>query len=129
MTIKEVSERYEISPDTLRYYERVGAIPPVTRSSSGVRDYQDTDLAWVELAICMRAAGLAVDVLTQYVELTQQGDSTILARLELLTGQREELLAQQRQIQETLDKLNYKISHYEDAVKTGVLVWEEDDPE
>lgn len=53
MTIKEVSEKYDISQDTLRYYERIGMIPPVTRTSSGIRDYQESDLGWVEHVICM----------------------------------------------------------------------------
>ena len=56
MTIKEVSEKYNISPDTLRYYERVGMIPQVHRTGGGIRDYQEDDLGWVELAICMRSA-------------------------------------------------------------------------
>ncbi|WP_277218606.1 MerR family DNA-binding transcriptional regulator, partial [Ruminococcus callidus] len=54
MTIKEVSEKYHITQDTLRYYERVGMIPKVTRTPSGIRNYQPEDLGWVELALCMR---------------------------------------------------------------------------
>lgn len=54
MTIKEVSEKYNISSDTLRYYERIGMIPEVTRTASGIRDYQESDLSWVELVICMQ---------------------------------------------------------------------------
>lgn len=60
MTIKEVSEKYGISQDTLRYYERVNVIPAVTRTSGGIRDYQEEDLRWVELAVCMRSAGLPI---------------------------------------------------------------------
>lgn len=122
MTIKQVSEKYNISPDTLRYYERVGMIPPVTRKS-GKRDYQESDLGWVELAICMRSAGLPIDVMIKYVELFQQGDETIEARRDLLVGQREVLLEQRKQIDATLDRLDYKISRYEQAVKTGKLTW------
>ena len=83
MTIKEVSQKYNISQDTLRYYERVGMIPKVTRTASGIRDYQESDLSWVELVICMRSAGLPVEALIEYVELYQQGDQTFSARLEL----------------------------------------------
>ena len=50
MTIKEVCEKYNLSPDTLRYYERVGVIPEVTRTSGGIRDYQEVDIGWVENA-------------------------------------------------------------------------------
>ena len=58
MTIREVSERYGLSADTLRYYERVGLIPPVPRTGGGVRDYDGASLGWVELIKCMRSAGV-----------------------------------------------------------------------
>ena len=58
MTIRQVSEKYSISQDTLRYYEKVGMIPPVTRTAGGIRDYQERDLGWVELALCLRNAGI-----------------------------------------------------------------------
>ena len=93
MTIKEVSEKYQITQDTLRYYERVGMIPPVTRTPGGMRDYQQTDLQWVELAKCMRSAGLPVEAMIEYVRLFQQGDETIQARLQLLVEQRDNLVA------------------------------------
>ena len=98
MTIKEVSEKYGISQDTLRYYERVNVIPKVTRTSGGIRDYQEKDLRWVELAVCMRNAGLPIESLIEYQK-------------------------QKEQIEETMDRLSYKISRYEEAVKTGKLVW------
>lgn len=123
MTIKEVSEKYEISQDTLRYYERVGMIPPVTRTASGIRDYQESDLGWVELAKCMRSAGLPVEAMIEYVKLTQEGDATIPARLQLLKEQRESLLEQKEKINATLERLNYKIGRYELAAETGVLTW------
>ena len=124
MTIKEVSKKFDITQDTLRYYERIGMIPPVTRTSSGIRDYQEKDLDWVELSICMRSAGLPVEVMIEYVKLFQAGDSTIPARLRLLTEQREILLEQRRQIDATLNRLNYKIARYEIAVETGKLSWD-----
>ena len=124
MTIKEVSEKYGISQDTLRYYERVNAIPAVTRTAGGIRDYQKQDLKWVEQAVCMRGAGLPIESLIEYQRLFQEGDSTIPARLELLSDQMESLQSQKKQIEETMDRLAYKISRYEEAMKTGVLTWE-----
>lgn len=123
MTIKEVSEKYNISADTLRYYERVGAIPHVTRTAAGTRDYQQADIEWVKLAMCLRAAGCSIDAVVKYRELNERGDATIPDRLKLLTEQREELTERRRQLDETIDVLNYKISAYEAAVKTGKLEW------
>ena len=124
MTIKEVSEKYGISQDTLRYYERVKMIPEVTRTKGGIRDYQEEDLKWVELAICMRSAGLPIEVMIEYLDLFQKGDETIQARLELLYLQMDSLKEQKKQIEETMDRLAYKIEHYENALKTGKLVWD-----
>ena len=124
MTIKEVSEKYDISQDTLRYYERVGLIPAVSRTSGGISNYDDEALSWVENAICMRSAGVPIEALIEYVKLFQEGDSTIQARLELLQEQLAGLEEQKVHIESTMKRLNYKISCYEKAVKTGKLVWD-----
>ena len=99
MTIKEVAEKYDITPDTLRYYERIKMIPEVTRTAGGIRDYQESDLQWVELALCMRSAGLPIEAMIEYLQLYQKGDETIPARLELLNNQME-VLKEQRDIPE-----------------------------
>lgn len=125
MTIKEVSEKYGVSQDTLRYYERVGMIPEVSRTAGGIRNYTQEDLGWLELALCMRSAGLPVNVLVEYLKLYRQGYETIPQRLELLTAQRKELLEMKSRIEQTLARLDYKISVYERGVKTGVLSWDE----
>jgi len=129
MTIKETSKKYGITQYTLRYYEQIGMIPPVTRTSGGIRNYTSEDLEWVELVLCMRTAGLPVKVMVEYLRLYQEGDSTILARLNLLVDQQKVLLEQKKQIDETLKRLNYKISRYQIAVKEGILTWDDDNKE
>ena len=116
MKIAEVSKRYGLSPDTLRYYERVGLLPPVNRNGSGLRDYNELDVRRVEFIKCMRAAGLPIDVLSDYFGLVQRGDETIEARKEILIEQRALLAARMAEMQKTLDLLDYKISVYEDHV-------------
>ena len=125
VTIREVSEKYGVTPDTLRYYEKIGMIPPVTRNASGIRDYTAEDIRWVELAKCMRASGLSVEAMVQYVRLFRQGDETIPTRLELLLSQKKELLEKRQKIDDALAWLERKIERYESAVETGVLDWKE----
>ncbi len=127
MTIKEVCEKYNITADTLRYYERVGVIPPVTRTAGGIRDYRDQDIGWVENAICFRDAGMPVEMLIEYVKLFQEGDTTIDARANLLKEARETILEARRKYDIALEKLDYKIGRYEIAQKTGVLSWDDCD--
>jgi MerR family transcriptional regulator, aldehyde-responsive regulator len=116
MKIAEVSERYGISADTLRYYERVGLIPPVHRNEGGIRDYNELDLRRVDFIKCMRGAGLPVEVLIEYIELVQQGDKTIEARKEILIEQRDLLAVRMAEMQKTLDHLNHKVEMYEKAI-------------
>ena len=124
MTISEVSRKYNLSQDTLRYYERVGAIPPVRRSASGLRDYSEADCGWVELVKCMRNAGLPMEALVEYVRLMRQGDDTIAERRDILLNQRVQLVKQLEDTQSALEHLDYKISRYDAALETGVLTWE-----
>jgi DNA-binding transcriptional MerR regulator len=116
MKIAEVSEKYGLSVDTLRYYERVGLIPPVHRNDGGIRDYNELDLRRVDFIKCMRGAGLPVEVLIEYIALVQRGDKTIEARREILIEQRELLVARMKEMQKTLDLLDHKIEVYENAV-------------
>ena len=116
MKIAEVSERYAISSDTLRYYERIGLIPQVNRNGSGIRDYNENDIRRVEFIKCMRRAGLPIETLIEYIALVQQGDQTIEARKEILIEQRALLAARMQEMQVTLDLLDYKISVYENAI-------------
>ena len=124
MTMKEVCEKFHISPDTLRYYERAGAIPPVNRTQSGIRDYTQQDIDCVENALCMRNAGVPVEMVARSIKLCQQGDETFAARRDLLQEARSQILRQIEKYQEELERLNYKISRYESAVETGELVWD-----
>jgi len=116
MLIAEVSAKYDLSADTLRYYERIGLIPEVNRNKSGIRDYTEDDCRWVEFIKCMRAAGLPIEVLIDYVSMFQQGDSTIAERKELLIEQRRKLVEKLEAMKETINHLDYKIKRYDDLV-------------
>jgi DNA-binding transcriptional MerR regulator len=116
MNIAEVSKKFDLSQDTLRYYERIGLIPSVNRNKSGIRDYTEEDCRWVEFIKCMRSAGLPIESLIEYVSLFQQGDETVDARKELLVEQRNELLTRMEDMKKTLERLSNKIARYEQTV-------------
>jgi DNA-binding transcriptional MerR regulator len=116
MKISAVSEQSGISVDTLRYYERIGLLPTVNRNGSGIREFNELDCRRVEFIKCMRNAGLSIEVLSRYMELVQQGDSTIEARKDILIQQRAQLDARMAAMQETLDLLDHKIEVYEKVI-------------
>ena len=114
MTIAEVGKKYNLTPDTLRYYERIGLISNVPRNKNGIRNYDDKTCRRIEFIKCMRDAGVEIEILIEYMSLFEKGKSTVSARKELLEEQRKRLLEKQENINATLDKLNYKIKLYEE---------------
>ena len=116
MKISEVSKKYNISPDTLRYYEKEGLLPNVKKNASGIREYSENDCNWVEFIKCMRGAGLSIEVLAKYIELFYKGDSTKEERKNILTEERAKLIEKRDAIQATIDRLDYKIDAYDKTI-------------
>lgn len=116
MTITEVSKKFDLTPDTLRYYERIGLIPKVTRTSGGIRDYQEQDCLWIDYIKCMRAAGVSVETLIEYVSLFRQGTDTIAQRKQLLLEQREQIVTRINEMNDMLMKLDWKLDGYEERM-------------
>ncbi|MBP5429592.1 MAG: MerR family transcriptional regulator [Elusimicrobiaceae bacterium] len=118
MTISEVSKQCNISPDTLRYYEKEGLITDINRTAGGVRDYTEQDCKQIEFIKCMRSVGLSIEVLRKYFELFKKGKRTLKARRDLLATEREQLHTRLTELQNTLNRLDYKISVYDKAIKS-----------
>ena len=116
MRIAEVVEKYGVSADTLRYYERIGLLPHVTRTVSGIRDYSEVDCSRISFIKCMRQANVSIEALTTYMQLLDQGDDTIAERKALLEEQRSLVRQRISEMQAGLERLDYKIEHYEDLI-------------
>ncbi len=114
MKIAEVSKRYDITADTLRYYERVGLMPRIARTASGIRDYSETDCQRIQFIKCMRGAGMPIDPLITYMRLFDEGEHTVAERITLLKEQRAQMQERIDEMQAGLDRLDYKIAHYEE---------------
>lgn len=117
MTISEVSREYAITADTLRYYERIGLLPAIRRSSSGIRDYSEADCKTISFVKCMRSAGVQIEALTEYMTLLRRGDDTWEARKQILVEQRDQLNRKVEEMQRTLEILNKKIDGYEGKMR------------
>lgn len=117
MNISEAAKITGLTAATLRYYESEGLIPPVTRKNGGVRDYQQDDLGWIDFIKCMRSAGMSVDSLIEYTTLFRNGTQSDEARKNILIRERDQLLAKQKEISETIERLNGKIKSFEGKMR------------
>lgn len=114
MNIKKVSEQLGISSDTIRYYERIGLVPPISRDKNGVRNFTDIDIQRLDFIKCMRHAGLSIESLHEYMNLySLNDDRTIPARKRILEEEAEKLDERIASLQETRAYLQHKIDVYE----------------
>lgn len=117
MRISEVSKMFNISADTLRYYEKEGLLGPIEKDKSGIRDYQQKDLDRIHFIKCMRQAGLSIEVLYDFCQLYTKGDETLSDRRDILFIEKEKLEERIKEMQDTLNYLNRKIDIYTSKIE------------
>lgn len=117
MNIKKVSELTGVSADTIRYYERIGLLPHITRNQSGIRDFTEREIGILEFVRCFRKAGMSVESLIEYINLLVEGEGTEEARLALLIEQRDELVLRIDELNQARERLDFKINNYQNMIK------------
>lgn len=119
MNIAKVAKQFNLTSATLRYYEQLGLIPPVTRDEKGDRKYSKEDLKWIEFIKCMRSAGLTIEALMEYTSLFSKGEESLEERKSILIEEREKLIIRRREIDETIQRLDYKIKDYDGKLRVS----------
>lgn len=120
-SIGEVVKQTGLSAHTLRYYEKEGLLPFVTKNSSGLRVYTTTDLQWLSMIECLKDSGLQIKEIRQYIEWFRQGDSTLQQRLDLFANRRKVLEAEMARMQTVMNKITFKETLYTKAIELGSL--------
>ncbi len=115
-SISQVAERFGVEPHTLRFYEKEGIISP-SRSSGGVRLYNEQDISQLEMAMCLKSTGMPLKDIRRYFELVEAGDSTLDQRLEIFLEHRSHVLTEIDELQKYLSKIDRKIQWYRDLMK------------
>jgi MerR family transcriptional regulator, aldehyde-responsive regulator len=118
-TIKEVSDKVNLSAHTLRYYEKEGLLPYVQRNKYGNRLFGDEDIEWIGLICCLRDTGMPVAEIKHYVDLCMKGDETIQTRRQIILNQKKFIEEQMEEMQVHLDKVNKKLEYYDSLVASG----------
>ena len=118
-TVGEVAKRIGVAPSTLRYYDKEGLLPFVERSGGGIRMFKDDDFEWFSIIECLKETGMPIKEIKKFVDWCREGDSTIEQRLELIDRQRDAVIEQMKELEQTLDTLNYKKWYYETAKEAG----------
>lgn len=113
-TIKQVSEKTGLSIHALRYYDKEGLLPLLKRSKSGIRMFSDNDIDWLGLICCLKNSGMSIENIKEFMNLCLQGNNTVEARKEMLLKHKAHILEQMKQLEASLNTINYKIDHYKE---------------
>jgi len=120
-SIKEVSKKYNLSTYTLRYYEREGLLPTVQRNENNKRFYTDIDLGWIEMICCMRATGMSISYIKNYIDLCVKGNDTLPERRKIMLGQREIIKEHLKKYTDLLELVDMKLDYYDKKVSKDEL--------
>ncbi|WP_038279697.1 MerR family transcriptional regulator [Lacrimispora celerecrescens] len=111
-TIKQVSERTNLSAHVLRFYEKEGLLSNINRSKSGIRSYSEDDLEWLGLICCLKNTGMSLKQIKEFMDLSAEGKKTLKQRCDILIEHKKNVEAQIQEMHKHLDKVSHKIDYY-----------------
>ena len=117
MTIREIAAKTNTSTDTLRYYERIGLLPPVPRNAAGIRNYDEYFVNFINFIKKLKASGMSLEHIIDYIRLAEMGDATIQERKKLLAEARETLLDKINSLQLVAELADYQLRNYENLLQ------------
>lgn len=111
-SIKEAARKLGLTPSTLRYYDKIGLLPSLRRTPSGVRTFREEDIQWLGMICCLKNSGMPLEEIRHFMELCLQGEKSCEERRQMLQRHRETILAQIEGLQRNLAVIDHKIEHY-----------------
>ncbi len=117
MTIREIAAKTNMSTDTLRYYERIGLLPPVPRNAAGIRNYDEYFVNFINFIKKLKASGMSLEHIIDYIRLAEMGDATIQERKKLLAEARETLIEKINSLQLIAELADYQLRNYENLLQ------------
>ena len=118
-TVGEIAKVLGIPASTLRYYDQEGLLPFVERSSGGIRMFTDKDYEWLKVIACLKKSGLSIKNIKAFIDMATRGDESLAERYELFHARRDAVKEQIKEMQETLDLLEFKCWYYQQAMADG----------
>ncbi|KQY94003.1 MerR family transcriptional regulator [Paenibacillus sp. Root52] len=118
-SIGEVAKKLDLTVYTLRYYDREGLMPFVERTSSGTRLFKESDIDFLKIIQCLKATGMPIKDIKDFIAWCSEGDSTLKQRHEMFMERRASVEAQIAELQKTMEVIDHKCAYYECALNAG----------
>jgi len=118
-SIGEIAKFMGLTTHTLRFYDKEGLLPNVRKNSAGIRRFTEEDIDWLLVLDCLKSTGLPLKEIRHYFELAQQGSATLKERHDMFINQKQRIEQQMEALKRNMEKINFKIKYYEEAIKNG----------
>ncbi|GFZ32295.1 MerR family transcriptional regulator [Clostridium zeae] len=118
-TIRQVAEKMGVTVPTLRYYDKEGLLPFVDRKPNGTRVFKDEDFQRLDIITCMKNSGMSIKDIKRYMDLCEEGDSTLKERMDIFLERKEDVQKQMEELNRVMQTIIRKIGYYETAIEAG----------
>src|SRR3954447_2667981 len=118
-SISEVAKELNLTPYTLRYYDKEGLMPFVERTPSGTRLFNESDISALKVIECLKATGMPIKEIKNFIDWCSDGDSTLQQRYDMFVERKALVEAQMEELKKTMELIEHKCLYYKTALGAG----------
>ncbi|WP_142828508.1 MerR family transcriptional regulator [Planococcus soli] len=118
-SISEVAKELDLTVYTLRYYDKEGLMPFVERTPSGTRLFKETDIGALKIVECLKASGMPIKEIKNFIDWCSDGDSTLQQRYDMFVERKATVEAQMEELKKTMEIIEHKCFYYKTALEAG----------
>ena len=118
-TIGQVAKKINLPTSTIRYYDTMGLLPFIHRKSSGIREFNDSDLSMLQIIECLKKTGMTIKDIKTFSDWCTMGDHSLQQRYNMFLERRITVENQIKELEESLTLIDHKCKYYQTALQAG----------
>lgn len=118
-SISEIAKELNLTPHTLRYYDKEGLMPFVERTSTGIRVFKESDLGALKVIECLKSTGMPIKEIKKFIDWCSDGDATLQQRYDLFMERKAAVEHQIEELKKSMEVIEHKCMYYKTALEAG----------
>jgi len=118
-SIGEAAKALNLTPYTLRYYDKEGLLPRIERTSGGIRSFKESDLEALKIIECLKKTGMPIKEIKTFIDWCSDGDDSLRQRYEMFQERKAVVQAQMQELLNTMSVIEHKCEYYQTALDAG----------
>ncbi|MDL2297818.1 MerR family transcriptional regulator [Synergistaceae bacterium OttesenSCG-928-D05] len=118
-SIGEAARMTGVNISTLRYYDREGLFPKISRTDGGIRIFSDVEMETLQIIECLKMTDMPIKDIKQFLDWCQAGDSTLQQRRDMFYERLDCMNRKMQELQQTINTVKYKCWYYDTALSAG----------